>query len=193
MGKSLQRACSQNSGWNNDAGIIACGRSGRSYYHGECQRWRGLYEDTGCNKCGEQWDTISVAAGTYNENVNVFKSVSLTGAGADITIVQAANSIEPVFSVTVNSVNISGFQLTGATSQAGIYLNYSNDNNLTGNNVSNNFRGIWLSLSSTTISQVTMPRTISTMEFICLLPVTTISQVTMPRTISTMEFICLLQ
>jgi len=60
-------------------------------------------------------DTITVAAGSYNENVIVDKSVTLTGAGRDVTTVTAVNTIEPVFRVTADGVTISGFTLTGAS------------------------------------------------------------------------------
>lgn len=91
-------------------------------------------------------DTINVAAGTYNENVNVNKSVNLVGDGAMVTIVQAASTDVHVFDVTVNNVNITGFKVTGATvwPGAGIYLDSSSINNLTGNNISNNYYGISL-------------------------------------------------
>lgn len=95
-------------------------------------------------------DTITVAAGIYNENVVVNKSVSLIGAGAEVTIVQAANSNDDVFNISMNNVNITGFKLTGATGsvKSGIYLSYSGNNNITGNNASNNSNGIYLVSSS---------------------------------------------
>lgn len=60
-------------------------------------------------------DTITVAAGSYNENVIVDKSVTLTGAGRDVTTVTAVNTIDPVFRVIADGVTISGFTLTGAS------------------------------------------------------------------------------
>lgn len=96
-------------------------------------------------------DTILVAAGIYNENVIVNKSVNLTGAGADVTIVKASGPDSNVFFVsTQNGVNISGFTVTGGTGgihplySAGIILSRTNNTNVSNNNVSNNFYGIYL-------------------------------------------------
>jgi len=96
------------------------------------------------------WDTIIVSAGTYNENLKVNRSVTLIGAGAKITVVQAANSNDHVFNVTVNNVNITGFKVTGATTnpKAGIYFYNSSNNNIKGNNASNNYYGVYLYSSS---------------------------------------------
>jgi len=70
-------------------------------------------------------DTITVDPGTYNENVDVTKSLTIkstSGNPAD-TIVHAANSYE-VFEVTADYVNISGFTVTGVYyDTVGIYLN----------------------------------------------------------------------
>lgn len=60
-------------------------------------------------------DTITVAAGSYNENVVIDEQVTLTGAGRDVTTVTAGNTIKPVFRVTADGVTISGFTLTGAS------------------------------------------------------------------------------
>lgn len=91
-------------------------------------------------------DTINVAAGIYNENVLANKSVTLAGAGADVTIVNASNDNEHVFNVTVNNVTIHGFTLTGATGpeKAGIYLNAANFTNISNNNIWNDTNGIFL-------------------------------------------------
>ena len=97
-------------------------------------------------------DVICVAAGSYTENVNVNKQLTLAGEGADLVTVTAANSDDHVFFVTAGSVNISGFTATGAgVGKAGIYLDnqtfldrYADHCNIFDNNCSKNYRGIWL-------------------------------------------------
>jgi parallel beta-helix repeat protein len=67
--------------------------------------------------------TITVDPGTYTENVNVHKSLTIrstSGNPAD-TIVHAATSHDPVFFVTADYVTISGFTVT-ACQKSGIYL-----------------------------------------------------------------------
>ena len=95
--------------------------------------------------------TITVDAGTYYENVDVTKSLTVrsTSGNPSDTIVQAANSNDHVFEVTANHVNISGFTVKGATEwSAGIYLRSNVDHcNLSNNNVSNNNFGIYLNYS----------------------------------------------
>ena len=112
--------------------------------------------------------TITVDPGTYTENVDVYKSLTIrstSGNPAD-TIVHAANSDDHIFEVTANYVNISGFTIKGATGYPrGIYLEgvsnniirnnigrinlrSSSNNTLTGNNASGNEGGIYLSSSS---------------------------------------------
>ncbi|MFZ2070269.1 MAG: hypothetical protein WAV32_01430 [Halobacteriota archaeon] len=60
--------------------------------------------------------TITVDAGTYTENVDVTKSLTIksTSGNPEDTIVQAANSSDHVFEATADYVNISGFTVTGA-------------------------------------------------------------------------------
>jgi len=103
--------------------------------------------------------TISVAPGTYVENVDVYKSLAIrstSGNPAD-TIVQAENSDDHVFEVTADYVTISGFTVKGAGYylkgwKAGIYLNGVEHCNISKNNVSTNTYGIHLySASNNTI------------------------------------------
>ncbi len=91
-------------------------------------------------------DTIEVQAGTYTENVDITKSVNLIGAGASVTTVNAASSSDHVFEVTADSVNISGFTVTGATgvAKAGIHLYTSSYSKIENVNASNNYYGIRL-------------------------------------------------
>lgn len=98
--------------------------------------------------------TIIVSSGTYIENVIVNKSVNLVGAGAKVTFVQAAITNNHTLNVTVNGVNISGFGIRGATGsqKAGINLYFSSNNNISENNISNNYYGIYLFSSSNNIN-----------------------------------------
>jgi len=96
--------------------------------------------------------TITVDPGTYNENVNVYKSLTIrstSGNPAD-TIVQANNPDDNVFEVTANYVNISGFTVKGATGYfyPAIYLNKVSYCNITNNKVLNSSHGIRLQYSS---------------------------------------------
>ena len=95
-------------------------------------------------------DTICVKDGTYTENVEVNKSLTIRSEhGSASTTVQASNSNDHVFEVTADYVNIIGFTVTGAIDdRAGIYLSYTGHCNISENNASDNFCGIWLSHSS---------------------------------------------
>ncbi|MCX6702495.1 MAG: ice-binding family protein [Candidatus Wolfebacteria bacterium] len=73
-------------------------------------------------------DTIYVTAGTYNENVNVNKSLTLKGASSATVTVNAVSQTDSVFTVATSSVNISGFTIThtiytGNEGYAGIKFN----------------------------------------------------------------------
>ena len=95
--------------------------------------------------------TITVEAGTYNENVDVTKSLtikSISRNSAD-TIVQANNSNDHVFEVTANYVNISGFTVKGGLGwwKAGVYIT-ANYCNISNNNATGNYAGIFMNSSS---------------------------------------------
>jgi len=94
-------------------------------------------------------DTIYVHAGTYIENVNVDKRLTLIGEGADVVTVRAADArSDHVFEMTANWVNMSGFTVTGATYRSGVYLDSVDYCNISDNNASNNWYGIALNYSS---------------------------------------------
>lgn len=61
-------------------------------------------------------DTIIVRDGTYSENIDINKRLTIQSEnGSKNCTVQATNSADHVFSITADYVNISGFNITGAT------------------------------------------------------------------------------
>jgi hypothetical protein len=91
-------------------------------------------------------DVICVKAGSYTENVDVNKRLTLRGESANVVTVRAEDISDHVFEVTADYVNISGFNVSGATgSNAGMYLGSGVDHcNLSSNNITNNSEGIHL-------------------------------------------------
>ena len=100
-------------------------------------------------------ETIIVRDGTYIENVDVNKRLTIRSEnGSDKTIIRAVNPYDHVFEVTAGYVNISGFIVKGASGQqkAGIYLGSGVDHcNISNNNASNNYYGIYLYYSSNNV------------------------------------------
>jgi parallel beta-helix repeat protein len=95
-------------------------------------------------------DMIFVWNGSYTENVNVNKRLTIEGEGADVVAVTARSLNDQVFGVTANRVNISGFAVSGAMGScgAGIYLYYADHCNIHNNRANSNRCGIWLHNSS---------------------------------------------
>jgi len=97
--------------------------------------------------------TITVDPGTYNENVDVNKQLTIrstSGNPAD-TIVNATDSNDHVFYVTADWVNITGFTVENATGsgRAGIYLWSGTAHcNISSNKATNNYYGVSLYYSS---------------------------------------------
>ena len=113
--------------------------------------------------------TIFVESGIYNENVNIWKSITLFGEDRDNTIIDGGGRGN-VVNITANRVNISGFTVRNENlvyGWSGIFLDYvslcriedntvqdntnngkginlkcSNNNNIIANNISNNQIGI---------------------------------------------------
>jgi len=108
-------------------------------------RWDTIQE--GVNDAEDGW-TVIVGAGTYIENVDVNRSLTMEGEGADVVIVTAADASDHVFDVSTGYVNISGFTVTGATYQSGIYLGNADHCDISDNNASDNGYGIYLYSSS---------------------------------------------
>ncbi|WP_321428925.1 right-handed parallel beta-helix repeat-containing protein [uncultured Methanolobus sp.] len=92
-------------------------------------------------------DIITVTDGTYTENVDVAKEVTIRSQnGPSNTNIKASSSSDHIFYVNVDNVTISGFNITGASGslKAGIYLDGASGCTLTNNTASNNTYGIFL-------------------------------------------------
>jgi len=91
-------------------------------------------------------DTILVASGTYYENVVIAKSLTLEGAGSDITIIDGGGTGTGV-EITADNVSISGF--TVRNSGDGIHLNRCNGVTVSNNKITlNKNDGIYVQSSS---------------------------------------------
>jgi parallel beta-helix repeat protein len=98
--------------------------------------------------------TITVDSGTYTENVDVTKTLTIrSDNGSDKTIIQAKYPDDNVFEVLVDHVNISGFSVKGAYERVGISLDRCGAQycNLSNNNCSHNKIGIHISSSNNNI------------------------------------------
>ncbi|WP_410509446.1 NosD domain-containing protein [Methanosarcina hadiensis] len=98
-------------------------------------------------------DVIIVKPGTYTENIRITATQDLvirseSGKPED-TIITAKSSTTSVFYTEVNNITISGFKITGAgsSSAAGVYLVRCSNCTVTGNDLSDNYIGIYLRYS----------------------------------------------
>ncbi|PWB53684.1 MAG: hypothetical protein C3F06_06095 [Candidatus Methanoperedenaceae archaeon] len=91
-------------------------------------------------------DTVLVEGGTYYENVNVNKKITLRGIGMPVVDARRKNN---AIKLSANGIELEGFTVTNSSRHngAGIMVT-SHGNVLRGNNASNNFNGIILSGSS---------------------------------------------
>lgn len=90
-------------------------------------------------------DIILVEAGTYQESVVINKTLTLTGAGKNVTFIKG-QSLEPVITIEANNVTLSGFTVRGGLS--GVSLPGYNASVISGNVViSNSNQGIALQFS----------------------------------------------
>ncbi|MGD2066349.1 MAG: NosD domain-containing protein [Candidatus Bathyarchaeota archaeon] len=90
--------------------------------------------------------TILVDSGTYHENVEITKSITLTGEDSNNTIIDGGGVSSVVYVEGVNGVAISGFTIKNG--EDGIDLNGSDDVIVSGNSVTNNSFGISITDSS---------------------------------------------
>jgi parallel beta-helix repeat protein len=90
-------------------------------------------------------DTITVAAGQYNENVMITKAISLTGAGAGKSILNAVTS-NPKEGIIVDGVSSGNTVISGFTVQnaalSGILVQNSTNVTVENNVVQNNDRNL---------------------------------------------------
>ena len=89
--------------------------------------------------------TLLVDAGTYYEHVSVYKSLNLQGEDSETTIIDGGGSGDVVW-ITASWVNIIGF--TVRNGYYGIHTWSSDNNIISGNNITNNAYGISLRFSS---------------------------------------------
>jgi parallel beta-helix repeat protein len=98
-------------------------------------------------------DTITVEEGVYPENVVVSKELNIIGSGIDLTVINGADAYEDVFKVVANNTNLSGFTIKGADNDsaspppAGIQLIGVSNSNISDIKVTLNYNGILLNLS----------------------------------------------
>ena len=93
---------------------------------------------------------ILVDTGTYYENVKVTKTVSLIGQSEQTTIVDGMR-LTSAIELDSNNVTITGFTLRNSGvgwAQGGIALGTVGYCNVSGNNITNNYYGIWLNSSA---------------------------------------------
>jgi parallel beta-helix repeat protein len=94
-------------------------------------------------------DTVLVSNGSYNENVDVYKSINIRSVnGTNLTTVNASDRTDNGFYVNATNVNISGFTVTGADDNSGfstpaaIRLYNASYCNISNNRLIENYRGI---------------------------------------------------
>ncbi len=103
-------------------------------------------------------DTIIVYPGTYTENVDVDKGLTIISKSGnpDDTVVQAANPKDHIFDVTANNVTIKGFSLKSAggtreDAKAGIHLQSVQNGTISNNILADNLVGIFVESSSNNV------------------------------------------
>lgn len=96
-------------------------------------------------------DTIIVRDGTYIENINVDKRLTIKSEnGSENCIVRSADPRNSIFMLTANYINLSGFTVEGTTAAdtTGIHLRNANHCYITNNIASKNRKGLFLDSST---------------------------------------------
>ncbi len=97
-----------------------------------------------------QGDFIFVYNGTYAENLNIGKKITITGEDKDTTIIQGVTGDEQVINIVSSFVTIEGFTIRGATlDQDAIHVfSLMEDNLITDNIFESCAYGVWLQITS---------------------------------------------
>ena len=95
-------------------------------------------------------DMIQVSAGTYYENVVANKTLSLIGDGSDRTIIDGNNTGTSV-AIKADSVLVTNFTIQNAHGYSGICLESVRNCDITRNRIKTNTHGIYLQYSSNNI------------------------------------------
>jgi parallel beta-helix repeat protein len=97
-----------------------------------------------------QGDVIFVYNGTYTENLNIAKKISIIGENKDNTIIQGVSGEERVINIISILVTIQGFTIRGEnTDQNGIHVfSLMEDIQITDNIFESCAYGIWLQITS---------------------------------------------
>jgi len=90
--------------------------------------------------------TIFVYSGIYYENIVINKTVNLMGEDAATTIIDGNDTGDVIYISKEGKANISGFTIKKGGNNAGINI-HSNNNTITGNNISDNKYGIFSTYS----------------------------------------------
>jgi parallel beta-helix repeat protein len=91
-------------------------------------------------------DSLILGDSVYKENVLVNKKLAIKPDPGVNIVINALNSLNPVFTVNYlgNGTTIQSLTITGATNSSGIYLTGTSNCNLTGNTIMGNSHGIYL-------------------------------------------------
>lgn len=89
-------------------------------------------------------DTVYVSAGTYVENVNIAKELTLEGEERGTTIIDGGGGANVIL-VAANGVTVKNLTVTSSGSTDGVMINYANDCVIENINAHNNNIGIYLS------------------------------------------------
>ncbi|KYK23359.1 hypothetical protein AYK24_01055 [Thermoplasmatales archaeon SG8-52-4] len=91
-------------------------------------------------------DLIFVFKGIYNENLNINKSISLTGENKDTTIINGKNK-QNIITINASNVNISRFTIQNGQ-VSGIFIKNVESCNIFQNNINANKFGIQIAVAS---------------------------------------------